>query len=139
MQKLPAVEEAKALFEQAKDWGVWQWLSRKRQARQTADAAWEALEACEHKVIAGWGEPLRKAWGSRSAKSGNSDLHRTIQRLKQADEEANNARLAAEAQFDEADRRMSASMAREGSQMAIDAWAMREKLIRRMEALGRDS
>lgn len=127
------------MFEQARDWGVWQWLSRKRQARQTADAAWVALEACEHKVIAGWSEPLRKAWRSNSTSRGGSELHRAIQRLKQADEEANNARLAAEAQFDEADRRMSTSMAREGSQMAIDAWTMREKLIRRLEALGRES
>lgn len=131
------MEEAKALFEQAKDWGVWQWLSRKREARQTADAAWEALEACENEVIAGWSEPLRKAWRSRSPKSENHELYRGIQQLKRADEEANNARLAAEGQFDEADRRMSTSMAREGSQMAIDAWTMREKLIRRLEALGR--
>lgn len=133
------MEEAKALFEQAKDWGVWQWLSRKRQARQTADAAWEALEACENEVIAGWSDPLRKAWRSHSPKSDDHDLSRTIQRLKLADVEANNARLAAEAQFDEADRLMSASMAREGSQMAIDAWTMRERLIRRLETLGRDN
>lgn len=137
MQKLSAVEEAKALFEEAKDWGVWQWLSRKRQARRTADAAWEALEACEKKVIGGWSEPARKAWRSRAA-DGDSELYRAIRRLKQADEEANNARLAAEAQFDEADRLMSTSMAREGSQMAIDAWTMRERLIRRLEALGRE-
>ena len=38
---------------------------------------------------------------------------------------------------DEADRRMSTSMACEGAQMAIDAWEMREKFIRKMEALGR--
>lgn len=136
MQKLPPVEEAKALFEEAKDWGVWQWLSRKRQAREAADAAWAALEARENRVIAGWSEPLRKAWRSTSNKSGNSDLNRAIHRLKRADEEANNARMAAEAQFDEADRRMSTSMAREGSQMAIDAWTMREKMIHRLEELG---
>ena len=49
------------------------------------------------------------------------------------------ARDAAEAQFDEADRRMSTSMACEGAQMAIDAWEMREKVIRKAEALARRS
>jgi hypothetical protein len=60
-----------------------------------------------------------------------------VQRLKKADEEAYKPRMDAEAQFDEADRHMSASMAREGAQMAIDAWLLREKFIRKMEALGR--
>ena len=40
-------------------------------------------------------------------------------------------------QFDEADRRMSTSMACTGAQMAIDAWEMREKVIRKAEALAR--
>jgi hypothetical protein len=53
------------------------------------------------------------------------------------DEEARQARDAAEAQFDEADRRLSTSMACEGAQMAIDAWEMREKVIRKAEALAR--
>ena len=53
------------------------------------------------------------------------------------DKEARQARDAAETQFDEADRRMSTSMACTGAQMAIDAWEMREKFIRKAEALGR--
>ena len=134
MHKLEAVEEAKALFEEAKGWGVWQWLSGKSRARRTADAAWEALEECEKKVKAGWGGELRKAWRSH-----DGDTDPEILRLKQADREAHEARLDAEAQFDEADRRMSTSMAREGSQMAIDAWTAREKVIRKLEALGRKS
>jgi hypothetical protein len=47
------------------------------------------------------------------------------------------ARDAAEAQFDEADRRMSAAMARQGAEMAIGAWELREKFIRKAEALAR--
>jgi hypothetical protein len=124
MQKLAAVEEAKVLFEEAKDWGVWRWLTEKRRARQTADAAWEALEAYEQKVRASWSAEVKRACKADT-------------RLQQADAEANQAREAAEAQFDEADRRMSTSMAREGAQMAIDAWQMREKFIRKLEALGK--
>ena len=137
MQKLPAVEQAKALFEEAKDWGLWQWLSGKRRARQTADAAWAALEAYEKKVMASWDDEVRKAWRSKGADVADAEFQRAIHRLKQAAAEAHDAHMAAEAQFDEADRRMSTSMAREGTQMAIDAWTLREKLIRKLEALGR--
>lgn len=122
MQKLKPVEEAKALFEEAKDWGVWKWLTEKRRVRQTADAAWEALEAHEQKVKATWNGSVSKA--AQAA-------------LKETEAEARQARMDAEAQFDEADRKMSISMAREGAQMAIDAWVLREKLLRKMEALGR--
>jgi len=120
MRKLTAVEEAKTLFEEAKDWGVWRWLMEKQRARRTADAAWEALEEYE-----------------KNLKASKPEIKAAFKKLKAADEEAYKARMDAEAQFDEADRRLSTSMAREGAQMAIDAWEMREKLIRKMEAMGR--
>jgi len=122
MHKLPAVEEAKALFEEAKNWGVWGWLTAKGRLRRTADAAWEALEACQAEVNKSLDSATRKA---------------AVEQLRKADQEATQARMDAEAQFDEADRRLSTSMAREGAQMAIDAWTMREKIIRKMEAMGR--
>lgn len=124
MHKLPPVEEAKKLFEEAKNWGVWRWLLEKKRARNTADAAWEALEKYEEELKAGWSKELKKS---------------IARELKAADEEAVKAHMDAEAQFDEADRRLSSSMAREGSQMAIDAWTMREKLIRKMESLARQT
>ena len=133
MQKLAAVEEAKTLFEEAKNWGVWQWLTSKRRARETADGAWEALAGYEKNVRESWNPELRKAWRSRNGQ----EIPPEVRRLKEADREAEEAHKAAEAQFDEADRRMSTEMARRGCQMAIDAWSAREKLIRRMEALGR--
>jgi hypothetical protein len=123
MRKLAPVEEAKALFAEAQDWGVWKWLTEKRRLRQTADAAWEALEAYEAQVKHSWDAATRKT---------------IVAQLKQADAEACQARVDAEAQFDEADRRMSTSMAREGAQMAIEAWTLREKLIRKMEARARE-
>ena len=140
MQKLVQVEEAKALFNEAKDWSVWRWLIEKKHARTTADAAWEALEACEEKVRAAWNEDWRQAYGHPKSKrfAGlDPELKAAIEQLSAADEEARQARDAAEAQFDEADRRMSTSMACVGAQMAIDAWEMREKVIRKAEALAR--
>ena len=146
MQKLAPVEEAKTLFEQAKGWGVWRWLTEKRKARTTADAAWESLEACEEKVKAGWNEEWRQAYLDLSANGHRKprrmaaldpEVKAALERLWEADAEAREARDAAEAQFDEADRRMSASMACEGAQMALDAWELREKVIRKAEALAR--
>lgn len=122
MHKLPAVEDAKTLFQEAQDWGVWSWLTEKGRLRRTADAAWEALEACEAEVKKSLDAATRKA---------------AAQQVRQADAEATKARMDTEAQFDEADRRMSTSMAREGAQMAIDAWTKREKVIRKMESIGR--
>lgn len=122
MRKLTAVEEAKTLFEEAKDWGVWRWLTEKQRARRTADAAWQALDAYEENL-----------------KASNPEIKAVMKKLKAAKEEAHKAHMDAESQFDEADRRMSAGMARQGAQMAIDAWEMREKLIRKMEAMGRSA
>lgn len=146
MHKLAPVEDAKTLFHEAKDWSVWRWLIEKKRARTTADAAWEALEACEEKVKAAWTEEWQQAYRDLSANgrgkarrhaSLDPELKAAFERIHAADEEARQARDAAEAQFDEADRRMSTRMACEGAQMAIDAWEMREKFIRKVEALGR--
>lgn len=140
MHKLPPVEEAKTLFNEAKDWSVWRWLTEKKKARTTADAAWEALEACEEKVKAGWNEEWLQAYGhprSRCYAALDAEVKAALDRLHDDDMEARQAHDAAEAQFDEADRRMSTSMACVGAQMAIDAWELREKVIRKAEALTR--
>jgi hypothetical protein len=140
MHKLVPVEDAKTLFNEAKDWSVWRWLMEKKRARTAADAAWEALEACEEKVKAGWDEEWQKAYGhpkSRYHAELDPAVKAALERLHKDDEEARQAHDAAEAQFDEADRRMSTSMACEGAQMAIDAWELREKFIRKAEALAR--
>ena len=140
MHKLAPVEDAKTLFNEAKDWSVWRWLIEKTHARTTADAAWEALQTCEEKVKAGWSEEWREAYGhpkSRRHAALDPEVKAALERLHKDDEEARQAHDAAEAQFDEADRRMSGSMACEGAQMALDAWEMREKVIRKAEALAR--
>jgi hypothetical protein len=43
MRKLNEVEEAKALKDEAKDWGVWKWLWEKSRVRAAADRAVDAL------------------------------------------------------------------------------------------------
>jgi hypothetical protein len=92
--------------------GLWGWLTEKRRLRQLADAPWAALEKHEKKVNTAWTPEQKKAY-------------RDDRGLQAADAKAHRAHLDAEAQFDEADRRMSTSMAREGAQMAIEAWTIR--------------
>src|ERR1035438_2542371 len=97
-----------------------------------SSAPWEAREACEEKGRAGWNEEWREAYGhpkSRRFAALDPEVKAALERLHKDDEDAEQAHQAAEAQFDEADRRMSGSMACTGAQMAIDAWEMREKFI----------
>jgi hypothetical protein len=137
MQKLIPVEEAKALMREAADWSVWGWLTEKRRLRTTADAAWEALEELDRNIKDRWSVDLKKAWRAKNTRDVDPDIALAIQRVKQADAEWREARINAEATFDEAERRMSTSMARDGAQQAIEAWELTERAIRRSEALAR--
>jgi hypothetical protein len=137
MRKLAAVEEAKALMSEAGDWSVWRWLMEKRKVRETADRATAALGELENKVKAGWSEELRKATGNGRLRSLDPELKLALDELKQAEEAAEASRLDAEATFDEAERRLSAAMARDGAQKAISSWRLREKAIRKAESIGR--
>lgn len=137
MRKLVPVEEAKALMNEALDWSVWRWLMEKRRVRETADRATEALGECERKVKAAWSEELRKVATNGRLRSLDSELKLALHELKQAEDAAEVARLDAEATFDEAERRLSASMAREGAEKAIASWELREKAIRKAESVGR--
>ncbi len=158
MQKLVEVEEAKTLMTEAKDWGLWRWLWEKGRVRTTADRAVDALDALEKKVKASWSEDQRKAYRELEALAGvngnakgkrlyerakdeakdiDPEIKHAVERVKEADDAAYDARMEAEETFDEAERRLSTDMARQGAQKAIDSWELREKAIRRAEAAGR--
>lgn len=130
---------------EAKDWPVWRWLLEKRRVRTAADEANAALTALEKRVKARWDDELKQAYRALPApaedRSGTTDaaVRRAVERVKQADEAAENARLDAEATFDEAERRLSTSLAREGTHKAIASWELREKAIRQAEALAHHS
>lgn len=137
MKKLARVEEAKVLMSEARDWSVWRWLMEKRRVRETADRATEALGELDKKVKAAWSEELRKASKNGRFRNLDPELKLALEELKQAEEAAEASRLDAEATFDEAERRLSAAMAREGTQKAIASWELREKAIRKAESIGR--
>jgi hypothetical protein len=158
MQKLIPVEEAKVLMNEAKDWGVWRWLREKKRVREAADKAVDALGDLEKKVKASWSDDLKKAYreleaqtafnsnprakrqyekAREEARSVDCKIKLAVRLVKEADDQASNIRMDAEQTFDEAERRMSASMAREGAQKAIDSWELREKAIRKADMLNR--
>jgi hypothetical protein len=146
MRKLNSVEEAKALLHEGKDWGVWRWLTEKKRVRAAADAAWADLEEVEKEIKGSWGDDLRKAYRElqvaskktvEEAKDVDAELKAFAARLKNEDDEAFQARMTAEETFDEAERRMSAALARQGSEQAIAAYDLREKFIRKAEAAKR--
>ena len=136
MRKLVAVEEAKLMFTEAQDWSVFRWLTEKKRVRRTADAATAALNEAETAVKEAWTDALRKAYKANGQARGlDPELKLAIQRVIEADAEAEGARLDAEDTFAAAERHLSATLAREGARKAIESYRLHELAIRRAEAL----
>jgi len=55
-------------------------------------------------------------------------------KIKEADDAAYRARMDAEKSFDDAEKQLSTSLAREGCRKAIHGWELHEKAIRMAEA-----
>jgi hypothetical protein len=156
MQELIEVEEARQLMNQAKDWSVWRWLLEKKRVRAAADRANAALDNRAEEVRASWDDGLRKAYREleaqesfesnprtkRSYEKAKEDARRVdsksklaVHRVKVADDEAYSARMDAEQTFEDAESKMSAELARLGAQKAIGSWDLRQKSIRKAQAL----
>jgi len=136
MRKLAPVEEAKVLFTEAQDWSVFRWLTEKKRVRRTADAATAALNEAEAAVKEAWSDALKKAFRADGHARGiDPELKLAVQRLIEADADAENARLDAEDTFAAAEHHLSAAMAREGARKAIESYRLHEHAIRKAEAL----
>ena len=147
MRKLAEVQEAKELMNEAIDWSVFKWMFEKPRVRKTADRANDALDRLERTVKARWSDELKAALHELSVKGGRrhqksqeapttTDLEMRIlvEKIKAADDAARRARMDAEETFDEAERQLSTSLAREGCKKAIHCWELHEKAIRKAEA-----
>jgi hypothetical protein len=140
MRKLTEVEEAKALMTEALEWSVMKWLREKKRVRKIADRANDALDQLSKGTKLLWSEELRAAYGTLAQNTGRRDqpaaaLLNAIKQVKRADEDAFRARMEAESTFDEAERQLSTTMAREGCRKAIYSWELHEKAIRMAERL----
>lgn len=152
MRKVAAVEEARTLFTEAIEWGVWKWLTEKRRVREAADRATDALFAVEQKVKDAWPDELKIAYndladadekGKRRKGNGKvngavpADVLRIAKEVKAADDEAYRVRMEAEDIFADAERKLSIPMAKEGSKRTLDSYDLHEAAIRKAEAAGK--
>jgi hypothetical protein len=140
VRKLPEVEEAKALMTEAMEWSVMKWLREKKRVRKTADRANDALNRLSKETRLLWSEELRAAYdalaqNAKPAKQPDAEIPNAVKQVKRADDESFRAHLDAESTFDEAERQLSTSMAREGCRKAIYSWELHEKAIRIAERL----
>ncbi len=156
MLNIKEVETAKALMAEAVNWSVMKWLGEKKRVRKTSDIANDTLDAVDKEVKATWSDELKAAYASlpmigMPAEQGltqpnsngkKADIDPEImllaKALKQADEEAYRAHLLAEDTFERAEKRLSTSMAREGSRQAIISWELKEKAITKSQAAARE-
>lgn len=148
MKTLPEVETAKQLMNEAMRWSVLTWLREKKRVRKTADQANAALDRVSEELRQRWPDDIRSAYhalgtnnpdskpnGRPGQKTSAKDSREFViaRKLKAADDEAYRARMAAEETFDDADKRLSTSLAREGCQRAIQSWELHEKAISESE------
>ena len=142
MRKLTEVEEAKALMTEAISWSVMKWMKEKKRVRNVADQANAALDELDRSVKSTWSHEKKTAYdelaqngsGNQKSTAISSDIRQFAQKVKELDDEARSARTDAENTFDQAERMLSTSMAREGCQKAIRSWDLHEKAIRQAEA-----
>lgn len=120
MEKLPEVETAKTLMTEAVAWSVMKWRREKKRVRKAADQANAALDQLNQATKGRWPDDVKAV---------------NAKKVKAADDEAYRAHMDAEATFDEAERQLSTSLAREGCRKAILSWDLHEKAIRKAEAL----
>ncbi len=152
MKRLPEVEAAKTLMTEAMTWSVMKWLREKKRVRKTADEANAALDRLRDELKKRWPDNVKVAYETLAMQMVGSDHAEPTQRrrpstgidpeamviarkMKEADDEAFGARMSAENAFDEAERLLSTSRAREGCQKAIRSWELHENAIRKSEAI----
>ena len=150
MQKLREVEDARLLMTEAMSWSVVKWLREKKRVRKTADQANAALDRLNQAVKDSWSDEAKTAYQNllqpavtmtqeRTRRPGNpasgadSALRLFAKKVKEADDEASRARQDAEDTFDEAERLLSTSLAREGCKKAIRSWDLKEIAIRKAQ------
>jgi hypothetical protein len=147
MRKLTEVENAKALMTEAMGWSVVKWLSEKKRVRKTADLANAALDRLDEEIKARWNDELKAAYSELDGNSSGEAHHKQASqdidpqviflanKLKESDDEAYRVRMDAEHTFDEAEKKLSTRLAREGCRKAIDSWDLHEQAIRKSEAV----
>ena len=135
MERIPEVEAAKALMNEAVSWSVMKWLREKKRVRKTADQANAALDQLNQAVKNRWPDAVRVAYKTlvpqgagiatvpvQSTQPIDQQSNLSAKKVKEADDVAYSARMDAEETFDTAERQLSTRLAREGCRKAIQSW-----------------
>lgn len=143
MQKLTEVEKAKTLMQEATAWSVMKWLREKKNVRKAADQANAALDRLNESIKKKWADDIKAAYqavgssngqAKKAATNGERDVISMAKMIKEADDEARRAKQDAEDTFNQAEKMMSTSLAREGCRKAIYSWDLHESAIQKAES-----
>jgi chromosome segregation ATPase len=136
---LRAVIEAKRLLEETKQWWPWSWAAdlNKIKLRSAIETATKALEREVEKAKNSWSREMQRAYReltvaeSRRASTSNIDpeIKRAARKLKDAEDELNLATVQAQKTFDEAERELNPSKAREGALQTAKAIEKHETVL----------
>ena len=145
--ELPEVVEAKGLMAEATEWSVFTWMLRKGEVRATADRANAALDRLKRAMKSRWSSEISLAYkdtksqgdlyGAAAYRCNTIDPERRIflRKVQDGEAAARRARKDAEETFDEAEKRLSTDLAREGCRKALRQWELDLKVIRLAEAI----
>ena len=146
MKELPEVRAAKELMSQAIDWSLFKWLFEKSRVREIANRADAALDRLNRNIKARWSGEAKEVYKNLSASKLRTREHDNskeatsptglavlLQKVIEADQAAHKARRNAEDTFDEAEKQLSTTLAKDGCKKAIRSWELHEKAIRRAE------
>ena len=132
---------------EAMEWSVFTWLLRKSEVRATADRANAALDRLKRATKSHWSSELRLAYKEKAPRGGpygsaastlnaiDPESRILIRRLQDGEDAARMARKDAEETFDEAEKRLSTDLAREGCRKAMQQWQLDLKVIRHAQAI----
>ena len=129
------VDETKQLLREAQDWGMWTWASEtnKGRVRSGIESATAALEREVEKAKRSWSKAWQAAYNGADV---DPTMKRAVRKLRDLENEMNQATAQSKATFAEAERALDAAKARQGAAGALHAIEMHEAILELARRLG---
>jgi len=129
------VDETKQLLREAQDWGMWTWASEtnKGRVRSGIESATAALEREVEKAKRSWSKAWQAAYNGADV---DPTMKRAVRKLRDLENEMNQATAQSKATFAEAERELDAAKARQGAAEALHAIEMHEAILELARRLG---
>src|SRR5579872_5269258 len=131
---LRIVDETKQLLREAQEWDMWTWASEtnKGRVRSGIESATEVLKREVERTKGSWSKALQKAYGGAEA---DPAVKRAVRKLRDLENEMNQATAQSKATFAEAERELDAAKARQGAAEALRAIEMHEAVLEQARLL----